>query len=86
MAMPKAAVHEHDSAVLQKHEIWLSQYLARMQSEAKTSSMQRPPKRYFGFRVLPLYPRHHPGTRLLINDIRHVRPGVCPKTYYTPAE
>ena len=71
MTVPEAAVHEDDGMVLWKHEVWPSWYAAGMKSEAKAARVQCAPEGKLWLGVLSAYSGHQPGTRLLIDSIRH---------------
>lgn len=73
--MPEAAMYEDDGMMLWKDQVRAPVDVICVQPIPKAARMQCPTERQFGLRILSPYPCHHPGTGLLVDYIRHVRPG-----------
>ena len=76
MAVPETAVQEDDRLVLVKNEIRSTGNGLRVQPIAKATGMQRETEYHFRSRVNASDPGHHSGTGLLVDDIRHMAPGL----------
>ena len=64
-------MHEDDGLELREDEVRLSRHSFPGQSIAEAAIVQRSAQRQFGLRILAPDPGHHPGTGLLVDDIRH---------------
>ena len=62
MAMPEAAMHEHNRAVFRQHDVRPSGQILPVQAEPKPHGMQDPADRQFGGGVLPADRRHVAGS------------------------
>ena len=82
--VPEAPVHENDGLVFRQHKIRLAGYALGMEPIAKAQRVQGPPERQFRLRVLSADAPHHPGTGLAVDDVGHLPPGSCLRTWYNP--
>lgn len=69
MSMPVTTMHKDDLVASRKHQIRRAGKISAMQPEAITEAMRNPSHRQLGLGVLSPYAAHHPGTRLLIDDV-----------------
>lgn len=59
MTVPKAPVHEDDSAILRKHYIGLARQASSMEPVSETAPVKPPAHEHFGSGVLALDATHH---------------------------
>jgi hypothetical protein len=77
VAMPKAAVDKDNSAMLWKHQIWLSGQTRDVQSKPKSQLMERATHSPLGPCMRTTNGRHHSRTRSLIDSIYHTASTLC---------
>jgi len=74
MTMPETAMYKNYSPVLGQNDIRLARELPCVKTVAKAGSMKRATHQHFRLGILASDPGHHPGARLLVDDIGHTLP------------
>ena len=72
MAVPEAAMNEHDGSMLSENEIGFSRQVFSVKSEAKPESMRSSPHTHFRACMLTSDPRHEPRAPFGGNVIDHL--------------
>ena len=73
MAMPEAAVHEHNRAKLGKNEVRPSLQFSVMQTIAQTQRVERDAQPHLRFGIPTSNPRHHPGAGCLVHYVCQIQ-------------
>ena len=77
MAMPEAAMHEHNRAVFRQHDVRPAGQILPVQAESKPHGMQDPADRQFGCGVLSTDRRHVAGSHRA--DVSLLSHNACEK-------
>lgn len=71
MAVPKTAVHEHDSPMPRQYDVGVAGQVFAMEPKAQTAGVEQAPDRHFRRRVPAPDLRHHPRTNFFGDPIDH---------------
>jgi hypothetical protein len=71
MAVPEAAMHEHDGAVFWEHKIGTPRQRPGMEAVAQSSSVEKASEPQLRRGIRLAHARHHPRARSGIDDVRH---------------
>jgi hypothetical protein len=71
VAVPEAAVHEHDGAVFFEYQVGTPWQRPRMEAVAQSRSMEEASETQLWTSVSLANPRHHPRAGFGVDDVRH---------------
>ena len=71
MPMPEAAMHQDDSLILRKYNVWVAREVFRVESISEAKLVEGFSDLQFGGSVFAPNTRHDPGAGLSIDSVHH---------------